>query len=941
MKVRKIKSGNFNAVSAKLTKTNFLKASNFWGIIIFVYAFMLYANTISHEYNLDDVLVTQNHRLTSKGISALSEIFKSPYYQDDMGYSYEYRPMVLASFAIEHAFFGDSPHLGHFFNVLLFAILCLLIFKALLQIYGKRYLWFIVGVCLLFVSHTIHTEAVCSIKNRDEILAFLFGIISLRFSFVFIDGKKWALILIPMFYVASLMSKVTAMSMILIVPIFIVLYRTPSFLSYLKMIISMIIPNHFFITNIGSFEKHIYISIAILLTLILFFVINNFKHVSSQIYCFFKVVVLSIRDNLRLSLNSFKFETIESFSFLQFSEGYKLPCFKYLMFPFAFFLLYLALFFSNNFAAAIPFLFLLGFGIVFLKEEYRIWMIIFFSTSLFITNFFILNHAAWGYNNSLMMFLLFYLFSNVRYRWIIATIAFLYWAVGMTSLWEQNITPLLFLFFLSTKNRKWNIFIQIPVFLFYSIKLFPLSANKNIWVEINDIIIPFFFVLLNFDRVRKIATPFLIVVISFLISYDLYFGSRTKGKIHQESESNIQLGVSQSSRYSNLIPTGNDRILGFIEQSIQPTDIWQVKIGTSASILLKYFQKVIIPYPLAFYYGYSEIEPVSITETKPLIGVIVYLMLFLLAVYGWFRDKILASGILIYLFSIIFFANYFAPVPGMFAERFLLIPSLGFCIMLVWALGKIFRIDFSKNIDIKKVAPAPKYTFIAILLAYAVLTFSRNMDWKDQVTLFRHDIKNVPNSVQANNLLATALMAKSVSTQDINESSSLRQEAKHYFKRAIQICPDFFNVKYDLGRVYNIEGNADSSKYYFEQAAKLPNTFPQLYFDLIEIYKAPNDTSGLINCFQRLSEIDTINQSYLQNLYLLSMAKQNYQKALTSGLKAVKIAPDAPAPLVAVADAYLKLGITDSAIYYYGKAYKVNGDPVLKREIEKLQSKID
>ncbi len=63
---------------------------------------------------MDDELVTKNHRLTSKGIAAIPEIFASPYYQDDAGYSYEYRPVVLASFAIEHDIFGENPQWSHF-----------------------------------------------------------------------------------------------------------------------------------------------------------------------------------------------------------------------------------------------------------------------------------------------------------------------------------------------------------------------------------------------------------------------------------------------------------------------------------------------------------------------------------------------------------------------------------------------------------------------------------------------------------------------------------------------------------------------------------------------------------------------------------------------------------------------------------------------------------
>src|SRR5438128_2668470 len=99
-----------------------------YGLLIFVFSFVLYFNCVFNNYNMDDELVTQNHRLTSKGISAIPEIFRSPYYEDQAGYKYEYRPVVLASFAIEHSLFGDNAHISHLINVLLYSVLCVLLF---------------------------------------------------------------------------------------------------------------------------------------------------------------------------------------------------------------------------------------------------------------------------------------------------------------------------------------------------------------------------------------------------------------------------------------------------------------------------------------------------------------------------------------------------------------------------------------------------------------------------------------------------------------------------------------------------------------------------------------------------------------------------------------------------------------------------------------------
>ena len=166
----------------------------FFPLIVFGFSTLIYFNSILNNYSMDDELVTQNHRLTSKGISAIPEIFRSPYYEDRAGYKYEYRPLVLVTFAIEHSIFGDNPHVSHFINVLLYGLLCLVLFNLLKLLFASYDVTFALLVTLVFAAHPTHTEVVASIKNRDEILALLFGLFSLNYAWQFAkDGTWWKL----------------------------------------------------------------------------------------------------------------------------------------------------------------------------------------------------------------------------------------------------------------------------------------------------------------------------------------------------------------------------------------------------------------------------------------------------------------------------------------------------------------------------------------------------------------------------------------------------------------------------------------------------------------------------------------------------------------------------------------------------------------------------
>jgi len=187
--------------------------------LLAVIILLLYGNTINHGYAIDDDLVTQDHLLVQKGLKGLPEIFTS-YYFADTKMQFGYRPMVMASFAVEYAFFGQNPGVGHFINILLYIINCFLIFVLLRKIFPRTNLQFLLLTTLLFVVHPIHTEVVCSLKSRDELLSFVLGCLAFLCTFKYAENPKWYwLPLILICFVGAIFSKQTAYSLFFIMPL--------------------------------------------------------------------------------------------------------------------------------------------------------------------------------------------------------------------------------------------------------------------------------------------------------------------------------------------------------------------------------------------------------------------------------------------------------------------------------------------------------------------------------------------------------------------------------------------------------------------------------------------------------------------------------------------------------------------------------------------------
>src|SRR5688572_18943554 len=89
-------------------------------VIVAILGFILYFNTISHEYVYDDGSVITKNSLVTQGAKAIPLLFKTAYWYGLQGVNEgAYRPLPLTVFAVEWQLFPNNPAFGHFVNVML------------------------------------------------------------------------------------------------------------------------------------------------------------------------------------------------------------------------------------------------------------------------------------------------------------------------------------------------------------------------------------------------------------------------------------------------------------------------------------------------------------------------------------------------------------------------------------------------------------------------------------------------------------------------------------------------------------------------------------------------------------------------------------------------------------------------------------------------------
>ena len=206
-------------------------------LIFILSGFLLYGNTLNHDFALDDAIVIEDNQFTKQGFSGIWDQLTNDQFMGFYGEKKSlvsggrYRPLSMVMFNIEYALFGAEPTVGHLINILWYILGGILLFIVLNRLLAKKInknqlIPFALTASLLWFFHPIHTEVVANIKGRDEIMAFCGLLLTLLLLLNYLESKKWSTLLtLAMVYLLSLLAKENAITWILIFPLFIYFFK--------------------------------------------------------------------------------------------------------------------------------------------------------------------------------------------------------------------------------------------------------------------------------------------------------------------------------------------------------------------------------------------------------------------------------------------------------------------------------------------------------------------------------------------------------------------------------------------------------------------------------------------------------------------------------------------------------------------------------------------
>lgn len=255
-------------------------------LLIFLFSFVLYFNTISHDYTQDDAIVITDNMYTTQGLAGIDEILKYDTFKgffktegkDKLVAGGRYRPFTLIMFAIEWQLFktpkknpngsvekdaaGNTVYttsmVGHIFNIFFYGLTGIVLYLLLLQLllpgHGELSAYSIAFVTtFLFMAHPIHTEAVANIKGRDEIIALLGSLTAAYWTIrAFYEKKPLLYFGAAIVFFIALLSKENTITFLAVVPLMFYFFTKAKATEIFKNCIPLLVATVIFLVIRGS-----------------------------------------------------------------------------------------------------------------------------------------------------------------------------------------------------------------------------------------------------------------------------------------------------------------------------------------------------------------------------------------------------------------------------------------------------------------------------------------------------------------------------------------------------------------------------------------------------------------------------------------------------------------------------------------------------------------
>lgn len=299
---------------------------------------------------------------------------------------------------------------------------------------------------------------------------------------------------------------------------------------------------------------------------------------------------------------------------------------------------------------------------------------------------------------------------------------------------------------------------------------------------------------------------------------------------------------------------------------------------TMSKVFVYYLYNLI--FPLNLYADYIIPFSYSVLEVKVILSILTIVILLMAGIILRKINKETSFGVFYFFITLIPVSNII-PFGHLMNDRYLYIPSLGFCLVLSYLLLKLF-----KN----------KYHLLAVVflifLFYSTRTISQNIIWQDEMRLWKNVYQKFPNSSRANyNISATYL------------EKGNNQEALKYLKKVEHLNPGDARVYNNIGIIYASWNLSEDALKYYDMALRINPKYVKALNNRGIVYYNLNEYDTAIEDYNKVIKLDPEYANAYNNRGIAYAKKGEYNKAIKDYTSAIQLNPE-------FAIAYKNRGIT-------------------------------
>ncbi len=318
-----------------------------------------------------------------------------------------------------------------------------------------------------------------------------------------------------------------------------------------------------------------------------------------------------------------------------------------------------------------------------------------------------------------------------------------------------------------------------------------------------------------------------------------------------------------------------------------------------------YLKKFIAPFTLVPLYQLPK--PVNLLNPHYfLAGITFIVIIFCLIRYR--KNKWIIFAFLFYFISVFFLLRFDDLLDkSIVADRFMYLPSLGFCLLLGVGVDVLLR-----KFAVKRMVIIISGVILFGLLSFK--TFQQSQIWRDGFSLWNYVLtKDANNSIAYNNRgniynengvydLALADYQKALAinpnyAEAYNNRGALHFFEKSYqaafddFSKAIAIDPTYADAYSNRGNIYSQNGQFDLAIKEFDETIKLKPLLWKAYVNRGSIYKVQKKYPLALSDYNKALEI---SPNYVDGYYdrgEIYMSLNNYDAAINDFSRALQLAP--------------------------------------------------